>query len=136
VLLLLPLYSLPDLTLSLSLSACFAAGVNNLHGLPSILGAVSSAIVFAMNPDDKYDVGTVPHPEGQAGYQLISLAVTLALALISGTKENALFPSTFLYRNDRFTKTGSGQTWKRHSKKATHVLFLQASFRQCSSRRW
>jgi hypothetical protein len=87
VLLLLPLYSLPDLTLSLSLSACFAAGVNNLHGLPSILGAVSSAIVFAMNPDDKYDVGTVPHPEGQAGYQLISLTVTLVLALISGKKE-------------------------------------------------
>lgn len=70
--------------------------MNNLHGLPSILGALASAIVFALNPDDKYDTNTVPHAEGQAEHQIIALAVTLGLALvtglISGTVVNKLVP--------------------------------------------
>ena len=58
--------------------------MNNLHGLPSILGAVASAIVFVVNPNDTYDTATVPHTEGQAGYQIVGLAATLVVALVSG----------------------------------------------------
>jgi ammonium transporter Rh len=60
-------------------------GVHNLHGMPSILGAIFSAIVCSQ----VYVFGTawqanLPRGTLQWGYQLASMCVTLLISISSG----------------------------------------------------
>ncbi|XP_015769285.1 PREDICTED: ammonium transporter Rh type A-like isoform X1 [Acropora digitifera] len=70
-------------------------GVNNLHGMPGILGAIAGAIAAAHANVDKYGseglkslfpamVGDGRTAKVQAGYQLAGLAVALGIAIIGG----------------------------------------------------
>lgn len=68
-------------------------GVHNLHGMPGVLGAIVGVVTSAVATVDVYgegledvfpDVANGREPSAQAGYQAISLAVTLAFALLGG----------------------------------------------------
>jgi ammonium transporter Rh len=74
-------------------------GVNNLHGMPGILGAIASAIVCAYSKSDQFasrehqmavygarelDTDKERTAGEQAGYQMLCLVVCLAIAIISG----------------------------------------------------
>nr|XP_039259428.1 ammonium transporter Rh type B-like isoform X1 [Styela clava] len=66
-------------------------GVNNLHGMPGILGAVLSAIVCAAATRETYEKSydeLFPDSRSgttQGGYQIAALVVALAIALVGGT---------------------------------------------------
>jgi len=60
-----------------------SCGVNNQHGMPSILGAVASAITFAAS-SQTYDLATAPRGADQAGYQIICVVVTTGIGLVAG----------------------------------------------------
>jgi len=56
-------------------------GVHNLHGLPSLVGGLSSAIFVTLNPDAKF----LLHEKGvQASHQVAAVAATVAIAVVSG----------------------------------------------------
>jgi ammonium transporter Rh len=56
-------------------------GVHNLHGLPSVVGGVASAILVTLDSHAIY----LAHERGtQALYQILALVSTVALALASG----------------------------------------------------
>ena len=59
-----------------------SCGVHNLHGLPSVLGAIISFVFLLINDDCKLNGSC--KAEGQAGAQLIALVVTIAVAVVSG----------------------------------------------------
>lgn len=71
-------------------------GVHNLHGLPGVLGAVVGAIASTFATIEVYGdsfaeqfpelAGTAPPRTAgsQAGYQILALAVTLAISLVGG----------------------------------------------------
>lgn len=64
-------------------------GVNSLHGMPGIFGAVVSAIVIAGIENKGFPVNSAIFTDGvtfseQAGNQLASLAITLAISIFSG----------------------------------------------------
>ncbi len=60
-------------------------GVHNLHGMPSILGAVASAIVCSQVYVFGTDVqAALPRGSLQWGYQLASMCVTLLISIASG----------------------------------------------------
>merc|ERR1711937_517877 len=70
-------------------------GVNNLHGMPGIVGAIGGAISAASAGSSAYgeSIGTVfparAGPNGrtageQAGYQIAALVVTLLTSLVGG----------------------------------------------------
>jgi len=56
-------------------------GVHNLHGLPSLVGGLSSAIFVTLNPDAEF----LLHEKGsQASHQVAAVAATVAIAIVSG----------------------------------------------------
>uniref|UniRef100_A0A673N3Z8 Ammonium transporter Rh type B-like n=1 Tax=Sinocyclocheilus rhinocerous TaxID=307959 RepID=A0A673N3Z8_9TELE len=69
-------------------------GIHNLHGMPGVLGAVVGAVTAALASPDVYghglqrvfaDVETGKwNPQSRGGFQAISLAVTLGMALFGG----------------------------------------------------
>ena len=65
-------------------------GVNNLHGMPGILGAIISAIVLLASDKDAYGntwgaiVADDRSGGGQAGFQLVTMGVTVVIALATG----------------------------------------------------
>lgn len=62
-------------------------GVNNLHGMPGLLGAILSAVIVAANKNkygDQYDVMFSHKASKQAGYQVAGALVTLAIGVASG----------------------------------------------------
>ena len=67
-------------------------GVHNLHGMPGILGGIVSAIaiaaadgtgVYVSKGHEEYPFGDYTLQQ-QAGYQILAVFVTLAIAIISG----------------------------------------------------
>eukprot|EP00007_Cunea_sp_BSH-02190019_P001722 CAMPEP_0174233130 /NCGR_PEP_ID=MMETSP0417-20130205/3251_1 /TAXON_ID=242541 /ORGANISM="Mayorella sp, Strain BSH-02190019" /LENGTH=462 /DNA_ID=CAMNT_0015311297 /DNA_START=109 /DNA_END=1494 /DNA_ORIENTATION=- len=54
-------------------------GVHNLHGLPSIIAAITSIIATATSDPDQY-----PQGKNQPGYQTAALAVTIGFAIVGG----------------------------------------------------
>ena len=65
-----------------------SCGINNLHGMPGILGGIVSAIAIGLasnakypNPDDSFYYNTFSK---QAAYQVIGILVTLCIAIITG----------------------------------------------------
>ncbi|XP_068676167.1 ammonium transporter Rh type B-like isoform X3 [Montipora capricornis] len=69
-------------------------GVNNLHGMPGILGAIAGAIAAAHADVNKYgsdglynlfpEMGKGRSAKAQAGYQIAGLAVALGISVIGG----------------------------------------------------
>jgi len=74
------------------LDVCDTCGVNNLHGMPGILGGIVSAVALAAsNGSDVYvSKGEDGYPFGdytarqQAGYQIVGVFVTLTMSIVSG----------------------------------------------------
>ena len=67
---------------------CDTCGINNLHGMPGILGGLVSAVAIALATESTY-----PPPADsfyfasfgeQAGYQVLGVVVTLLVAVVSG----------------------------------------------------
>jgi ammonium transporter Rh len=65
-----------------------SCGVHNLHGMPSVLGALVSFVFLLIN-DDCILNGSCKE-SGQAGAQLIAVAVTVAVAIATGTLTGCL----------------------------------------------
>lgn len=64
-----------------------SCGVHNLHGLPSVLGAIISFVFLLINDDCQLTNSVASNcakAEGQAGAQLIALVVTIAVAVVTG----------------------------------------------------
>lgn len=67
-------------------------GIHNLHGMPGIVGALAGALFVSLSTSDDYGNGLVaaipPRADRtageQAGFQLLGLGVTLAIAIVSG----------------------------------------------------
>ena len=68
-------------------------GVNNLHGMPSIIGAVAGVIISRLADSDLYNEEELllVFPQrgdrsttAQAGYQVAFIAITLGIAIFSG----------------------------------------------------
>lgn len=104
-------------------------GIHNLHGMPGILGGLVSAIMAAVADEATYNQSLYeifparasptpsPTPEyhispglgrtaaQQAGYQLVSLLVTVGVAVVSGllTGEGGI---SLLIRNVLFVRNG------------------------------
>jgi len=96
-------------------------GILNLHGMPSILGALVSVVIaaFASKSDgynDEYD-SVFPQGKKQAWYQLAATGLTLLIAILSGFLTGALvsvFPDNmkkiknFAFRDDPFWDMDTG----------------------------
>jgi len=74
-------------------------GINNLHGMPGIIGAISGIIASRVADPTLYGEEQLAAvfplmaergPEKQAAYQLAYLAITLAIAIIGGTLTGVL----------------------------------------------
>lgn len=74
-------------------------GVHNLHGMPGIIGAIASAIAAGVSSTEDYgqrlyelfpEIEHGRSPIDQGGYQMLCLAITLAIALFSGTISGVL----------------------------------------------
>lgn len=80
-------------------------GVNNLHGMPGLLGSIISAIVIAANKNkygDQYDLVFNHKASKQAGIQVAGAVVTFAIAVASGVITGFLlrqFNSTITPKN-------------------------------------
>lgn len=59
-------------------------GINNLHGMPSLLGGAVSVFLCAFKGPRGHDMPTVFHHTGQAGIQLAAIIVTLLIAVSTG----------------------------------------------------
>ncbi|EGD75033.1 rhesus-associated glycoprotein [Salpingoeca rosetta] len=68
-------------------------GVHNLHGMPGILGGLAGALFAGISTVDDYSATTLTHvipsradrtAGQQAGYQLLGLAVSIGMSLVSG----------------------------------------------------
>ena len=86
-------------------------GINNLHGMPSLLGAVIAILMAAAATPAKYGASLIAvFPErgsrtstGQAGFQLLCMLVTLALSIGGGALNGniiARLPSLATFYND------------------------------------
>uniref|UniRef100_A0A8C1JQJ7 Rh family, B glycoprotein (gene/pseudogene) n=1 Tax=Cyprinus carpio TaxID=7962 RepID=A0A8C1JQJ7_CYPCA len=84
-------------TISYHVCCCFiqdTCGIHNLHGMPGVLGAVVGSVTAALASPEVYghglqrvfaDVETGKwNPQSKGGFQAISLAVTLGMALFGG----------------------------------------------------
>lgn len=63
-------------------------GIHNLHGMPGLIGGLASVVVTAVATPATYGADylvLMPHGATQWGHQLAAIAVTLSLALVSGT---------------------------------------------------
>jgi len=68
-----------------------SCGVHNLHGMPSVLGGLVSFVFLLINDDCKLN-GSCKE-EGQAVSQLLALAVTVVVALVTGALCGGLLKS-------------------------------------------
>lgn len=62
-------------------------GVHNLHGMPGVLGGISSIVATAVASRSLYGVEydlMFPQGDTQAAYQLAGIGITLAIAIASG----------------------------------------------------
>lgn len=86
-------------------------GVNNLHGMPGILGAVISALVLLVADEGSYGytwssiVADGRTGAGQAGFQIATLVVTLIIAFTTGalTGKIALLLPSLTWPVDAFS---------------------------------
>jgi ammonium transporter Rh len=65
-----------------------SCGVHNLHGMPSVLGALISFVFLLINDDCKLNGSC--QEEGQAVMQLVALGVTVAVAVLTGALTGAV----------------------------------------------
>jgi ammonium transporter Rh len=74
-------------------------GVNNLHGMPGILGALTGAVainsatasVYGVSFSSIFKAGRTP--DNQPNYQIAAMVITFALALVSGAFSGAVVNS-------------------------------------------
>eukprot|EP00042_Codosiga_hollandica_P031569 m.193011 g.193011 ORF g.193011 m.193011 type:complete len:494 (-) comp53675_c0_seq1:167-1648(-) len=59
-------------------------GINNLHGMPGLLGGLASVLFTGIASHDTMEGLGFAHMKSQWGYQLISLVVTFVIAVVSG----------------------------------------------------
>jgi len=94
-------------------------GVNNLHGLPGIIGGISGAISAGTASVAKYgDSIEVIFPAragersagGQAGFQLAALSTTLGIALVGGLLTGAIIRSQLFNKVE--TYFSDGEFWE------------------------
>jgi len=67
-------------------------GVNNLHGMPGILGAIASAIAIGSYSDEARFHRNMHY---QAAYQIAGLCVTFGIAIVSGAITGILMKAIF-----------------------------------------
>lgn len=68
-------------------------GINNLHGMPGILGCIASAITVGSFDDTHRFRSLKNHPRNryyQASYQIAGLCVTLGIAIVGGLVTGAI----------------------------------------------
>ena len=66
------------------LGICDTCGVQNLHGMPGILGGIVSAILISIYYTENSELVEKSSKGAQAGAQILGLVATLGIAIISG----------------------------------------------------
>ncbi|KAJ3057229.1 hypothetical protein HK097_010589 [Rhizophlyctis rosea] len=112
-------------------------GIHNLHGLPGLFGGIVGIIAVAASRNDVYGTpGEIfyPHGANQPVYQLASVAITLAFAIISGAFTGLLvlavrkhlnpIPDEYLFEDIAEFETPEEEEDSQNSGKEKHVESL------------